>query len=149
MYRLTTLSFAALMTTACMASPMDHGNGEMRSAVADAKQEALSHGERCQSATTLADVMEERDRHGQAMGSILGHMDGAMDDMHGMSCSGAGMDGMRQTVSDLKSAMKPHHAALGAVADVPAAHSECARYTDQMTELCASADQESRHLSCM
>ena len=141
-------SAIAMLSGACMSDTMDHGNRQMGLAISDARTETSRHTDLCNGALTMHEVTAELDRHEQAMNGIMGRMDRAMGTMHGMNC-GSGMDGMMQTVSQMKTAMQAHRDRIDAAVDVPAAHDECTNHRDQMMGLCASAEERNDGMSCM
>lgn len=139
----------AMLASACMASPMDHGNQQMSEALASARNETSHHADVCSHAATLTDVTGELQRHEDAMDALMDRMDGAMGDMHGMHCSGGHMDSMMGTLSDIRTRVGDHATRLGAAGDVTKAHDECARYRDDMLGLCAAAGQDNDAMDCM
>ncbi|MCA9597287.1 MAG: hypothetical protein KC776_28430 [Myxococcales bacterium] len=143
------LALVALLAIACMTSPMEDGNEQMRRALVSAGGEISQHAEACARTATLPGVTDELQRHEQAMDGILDRADAAMGEMHGMHCSGNQLDSMMSTLANMRTTMDDHAARLSHATDVTDAQKECARYRDDMLGLCDSARDDNEMVSCM
>lgn len=149
MIRLTVLSVVGVLAVGACADHMNDGSRHMDEALGEAQDETQFHANRCEASSTMTEVSYELVRHEQAMADVMGHLDRAMDMMHGAHCGSSGMDRTMETVSTMRTAMRAHREKMLAASDVSSARDECVRHRKEMMNLCEEGRAENGGTSCM
>lgn len=140
--------FAALPLSACGENDtMSDGRSSMQSALSDTTAETEQHVAACQKCTSIADLVQEQDRHDRSVASLLNRMDSACGQME--RCSGVNYADLSSAVGVLRGAANDHSRRLRSCADADAAHNECAGYEQLMAETMNSIEGDLSGKSCM
>lgn len=137
---------AMLGSAGCDGSMMSDAD-QMRSMVADVRQESDTHVAAVRAAESLLRVGEEMGRHEAVMEDMMGMMDRGMD---GMShCAGPAMQDLRDMHDGMGGEMDEHAATMRNAMDLGAVTSEVTRHADAMAGMLDGMDEASGRMACM
>lgn len=147
--RLSGLLFT-ILATGCLGDHELDARHDMSAAVAEAETENERHAGACGIVRSMSEMMDELERHEDAMASLMTRMMGARDGMMGMhACGGANLDHMSDSVDGARSEMMDHSERMRAAETLDATRAECDAHTQVVGGMMQGMMDDLDSMPCM